>query len=147
LASALELAAQQEISRHAGRFETALNSMLHGLCMFDAEGRLIVCNARYAELYDFPPELTVPGTCEDAIRAYLATIALPDAGGLKSLAAIRDALTPDRAEVSDTCELADGRSIFVRYRLTLGSGLIDHIQKMTAAAMQIADMNVCAQRS
>ena len=29
----------------------------------------------------------------------------------------------------------------------LGSGLIDHIQKITVAAMQIADMKVCAHRS
>jgi hypothetical protein len=29
----------------------------------------------------------------------------------------------------------------------LGSGLIDHIQKMTMAAMAIADMKVWAQRS
>jgi hypothetical protein len=32
------------------------------------------------------------------------------------------------------------------YRV-LGSGLIDHIQKMTIAAMAIADMKVWAQRS
>jgi hypothetical protein len=38
----------------------------------------------------------------------------------------------------------------VRLRLfacLLGSGLIDHIQKMTMAAMAIADMKVWAQRS
>ena len=29
----------------------------------------------------------------------------------------------------------------------LGSGLIDYSQKMTVAAMQIADMKVCAHRS
>ena len=29
----------------------------------------------------------------------------------------------------------------------LGSGLIDHNQKMTVAAMQMADMKVCAHRS
>ena len=29
----------------------------------------------------------------------------------------------------------------------LGSGLIDQSQKMTAAAMQMADMNVCTHRS
>ena len=29
----------------------------------------------------------------------------------------------------------------------LGSGLIDQSQKMTVAAMQMADMKVCAQRS
>lgn len=31
--------------------------------------------------------------------------------------------------------------------VALGSGLIDHIQKITVAAMQIADMKVCAHRS
>ena len=31
--------------------------------------------------------------------------------------------------------------------LDLGSGLIDHIQKITVAAMQMADMKVCAHRS
>jgi hypothetical protein len=36
-------------------------------------------------------------------------------------------------------------SIFVAGEL--GSGLIDHIQKITVAAMQIADMKVCAHRS
>jgi putative transposase len=32
-------------------------------------------------------------------------------------------------------------------RIFLGSGLIDHIQKMTIAAIAMADMKVCAQRS
>ena len=34
-----------------------------------------------------------------------------------------------------------------RDRVFLGSGLIDHSQKMTMAAMQIADMKVWAHRS
>ena len=32
-------------------------------------------------------------------------------------------------------------------QILLGSGLIDHNQKMTVAAMQMADMKVCAHRS
>jgi hypothetical protein len=39
---------------------------------------------------------------------------------------------------------------FARYAgapLDLGSGLINHSQKMTVAAMQMADMKVCAHRS
>ncbi len=34
-----------------------------------------------------------------------------------------------------------------RYKDYLGSGLIDHSQKLTVAAMQMADMKVCAHRS
>jgi diguanylate cyclase (GGDEF)-like protein len=40
----------------------ALANLPHGLCIFDAEKRLILCNARYAEMYGLPPELVRPGT-------------------------------------------------------------------------------------
>jgi hypothetical protein len=32
-------------------FDTALRNMAHGLCMFDREQRLVVCNDRYGEMY------------------------------------------------------------------------------------------------
>jgi diguanylate cyclase (GGDEF)-like protein len=43
-------------------FDTALRNMAHGLCMFDGGQRLVVCNARYSEMYGLPPELTQRGT-------------------------------------------------------------------------------------
>jgi diguanylate cyclase (GGDEF)-like protein/PAS domain S-box-containing protein len=43
-------------------FDTALKNMAHGLCMFDADQRLVVCNDRYGEMYGLPPELTRRGT-------------------------------------------------------------------------------------
>ena len=51
----------------AVRFNAALNNMSQGLCMFDADRRLVVCNERYAQLYSLPPELSVPGADYDAI--------------------------------------------------------------------------------
>ncbi len=48
----------------------ALANMPHGLCMFGADGRLILCNARYAELYKLPPHLVTPGTALDDIVSY-----------------------------------------------------------------------------
>jgi len=42
-------------------------------------------------------------------------------------------------------QVRDARA--VRRSKELGSGLIDHSQKMTIAAIQIADMNVWAHRS
>jgi diguanylate cyclase (GGDEF)-like protein/PAS domain S-box-containing protein len=44
------------------RFNAALENMAHGLCMFDGEQRLIVCNKRYSEMYGLTPEQTKPGT-------------------------------------------------------------------------------------
>jgi diguanylate cyclase (GGDEF)-like protein len=44
------------------RFDTAINNISQGLCFFDGQQRLIVCNARYAELYRLTPEMVRPGT-------------------------------------------------------------------------------------
>jgi hypothetical protein len=42
---------------------------------------------------------------------------------------------------------ANGRTGFGPEPMALGSGLIDQSQKQNVAAMVMADMNVCAQRS
>src|SRR5882672_4109149 len=44
--------ASRDVSLLAGRFDTALNNMPHGLCMFDAERRAAVSNRRLAELLE-----------------------------------------------------------------------------------------------
>jgi diguanylate cyclase (GGDEF)-like protein len=43
------------------QFDTAINNMSQGLCFFDAAHRLIVCNDRYVEMYDLPPDRVGPG--------------------------------------------------------------------------------------
>jgi NO-binding membrane sensor protein with MHYT domain/methyl-accepting chemotaxis protein len=50
------------------RLETALNNMSHGLCMFDAGGRLVVCNEPFLQMYDLSPKFVKPGC---TLRAYL----------------------------------------------------------------------------
>ncbi len=37
------------------RLDTALDNMSQGLCLFDADGRLTVVNARYSEIFRLPP--------------------------------------------------------------------------------------------
>jgi diguanylate cyclase (GGDEF)-like protein len=44
------------------QFDTAINNMSQGLCLFDATHRLIVCNDRYVEMYDLPRDRVGPGT-------------------------------------------------------------------------------------
>ena len=45
----------------AERFHTALNNMSQGLCFFDGEQRLIVCNRQYLEIYGLDPSVVRPG--------------------------------------------------------------------------------------
>src|SRR5262249_20330380 len=49
------------ISTQNERFETALNNMSQGLCFFDGQQRLIVCNQRYINMYGPDPDRVRPG--------------------------------------------------------------------------------------
>jgi diguanylate cyclase (GGDEF)-like protein len=44
------------------QFDTAINNMSQGLCFFDANRELIVCNDRWVEMYDLPRDRVGPGT-------------------------------------------------------------------------------------
>ena len=52
----------QDAESQQRRLEGMLANTPHGLCMFDADKCLVVCNARYAELYNLPPSIVRPGT-------------------------------------------------------------------------------------
>ncbi|MBR0697971.1 bifunctional diguanylate cyclase/phosphodiesterase [Bradyrhizobium lablabi] len=45
----------------AGQFDTALNNMPHGLCMFRADGRLAVMNHRFIEMMELPDDFVQRG--------------------------------------------------------------------------------------
>jgi diguanylate cyclase (GGDEF)-like protein len=49
------------------RLESALQNMTQGLCMFDAEGRLVVANARFSNLFGILPAAVLPGTTESEL--------------------------------------------------------------------------------
>jgi diguanylate cyclase (GGDEF)-like protein len=52
---------QRQRRDHTKLFETALNNMSQGLCMFDGDANLVVCNDRYIEMYDLSRDVVVPG--------------------------------------------------------------------------------------
>ena len=61
------------------RYETALEKISQGVCFFDGEQRLILCNRRYAEIYRLNPEDVSPGTSLSVItqlRAAVGTVPL-----------------------------------------------------------------------
>ncbi|KAB2937862.1 MAG: EAL domain-containing protein [Hyphomicrobium sp.] len=53
---------KQQLERLNRWLEVALNNMVRGLSMFDAQQRLILCNDLYRKIYNLPERLTRPGT-------------------------------------------------------------------------------------
>jgi len=60
----------EELHTQNLRFDAALNNMSQGLCMFDTDENLVVCNDRYARIYNLPPEMLMPGTSMHTILEY-----------------------------------------------------------------------------
>lgn len=70
--------ATTEITELAHRFDTALNNMPQGLCMFDREHRLVVANRHVVDLLGVLPEDLAPGR---SAREIFTGIIVSDASG------------------------------------------------------------------
>jgi diguanylate cyclase (GGDEF)-like protein len=62
---------KRELERQNIRLEAAVNNISQGLCMFDARGRLVICNEPYARIYSLGDDLVQPGTPLDDILGHL----------------------------------------------------------------------------
>ena len=62
---------KRELERQNIRLDAAVNNISQGLCMYDAKGRLVICNQPYQRIYNLPEHLLKPGTQLDDILGYL----------------------------------------------------------------------------
>ncbi len=119
------------LGRQRARLDAALNNMRHGLLMFDAQGRLLVYNRRYLEMYGLSAEL--PHGSSDAVCSMSDLLRRRVAAGTFD----RD---PDRfaAELVERCkveastmELPDGRTISIRNTPVEGGGWVSTHEDIT----------------
>ncbi|MGB8428295.1 MAG: PAS-domain containing protein [Pseudolabrys sp.] len=52
------------------RMRVAINNMSQGLCMFDGNERLVVCNRRYMEMYSLSADIVKPGCSLQSVLEY-----------------------------------------------------------------------------
>jgi diguanylate cyclase (GGDEF)-like protein/PAS domain S-box-containing protein len=53
--------AEQQLIRQKRHTEAAISNMSQGLLMFDSDGRMVLCNNRYIEMYNLSREIIKPG--------------------------------------------------------------------------------------
>ncbi|MBR0898600.1 EAL domain-containing protein [Bradyrhizobium tropiciagri] len=120
-------ASQKELEEQRLRLDTAINHMGEGLCMFDAEKRLVVCNERYAKMYRLPAELLLPGTAHRAIITHRIANGIlkgetSDRAATQVLATLN--ALPAGEISSRVDELSDGRLICVTRQPMPGGGWV-----------------------
>src|SRR5205823_9405371 len=83
------LAAREREAALASQFDTALNNMPHGLCMFRADGRLAVMNHRFSEMMGLPDDIVRRGAgADDIVNACVVAGSVSAASGKMILAEI-----------------------------------------------------------
>jgi diguanylate cyclase (GGDEF)-like protein len=133
------------------RFDAALANMPTGLSMFDADGKLLVWNARYLELYEMPSELIKAGASITSIVAYRKA-----AGNLET--EIETYVGEFRQELLDTgkstniTRLKSGRIVSVTNTATADGGWlaihediterVHHEQALFEQAAELARINM-----
>src|SRR5580765_6863529 len=50
-----------ELRQQNERFSAAVENMSHGLCMFDADERMIICNGNYLDIFRLDADVVQPG--------------------------------------------------------------------------------------
>ncbi|OLP45982.1 PAS-domain containing protein [Rhizobium oryziradicis] len=121
---------QSNLARQNSRFDAALNNMPHGLCMFDADTKLILCNASYARMYRLPKRLTRPGTALADILAHRHQIGNGPANSARYFDVVAEAALKGMSASQNTV-LEDGRVIKISHTPMQSGGYVATHENVT----------------
>jgi diguanylate cyclase (GGDEF)-like protein/PAS domain S-box-containing protein len=112
-----------ELRKTNARFDAALANLPTGLSMFDADGRLMVCNERYIELYGMSPDLVTRGADIYDLVAHRKQTSGLDMDARTYVSDFRNELNRDGRSVKIS-RLTDGRVMSVTNTAISGGGWI-----------------------
>ena len=113
-------------------FNAVLDNMSQGLCMFDSEQRLIVCNKLYASIYRISPELTKPGTTLLEIVRHRIASGIYGEGDPEEYIRERLSWVDKREQRGKVQLLSDGRSVQISTRKLPGGGWLGTHEDVSA---------------
>ena len=106
------------------QFDTAINNMSQGLCFFDSDHRLIVCNDRFVEIYNIPADRVHPGMkLTEIVDLRIEAGSFPAMTREEYIRWRNDVAVSNEAKDS-IVELQDGRTIKIRHRPMPGGGWV-----------------------
>jgi diguanylate cyclase (GGDEF)-like protein len=114
----------------AGQFDTALNNMPHGLCMFRADSRLAVMNHRFSEMMELSDDLVRRGTtAADVVQACVISGSISAASAKVILAEIENSEARDI--VTTDPDMLRGRSLSWTFQPMADGGAVVLLEDIT----------------
>jgi diguanylate cyclase (GGDEF)-like protein len=124
------LVAREREAALAIQFDTALNNMPHGLCMFGADGRLAVMNHRFSEMMRLPEDLVHRGaSAPDIVAACIGAGTVSAASG-KLIVSEVDSLQAGYITTADP-DSANGRALSWTFQPMAGGGTVVLVEDIT----------------
>lgn len=124
----------------AALLKRAIESTPVGLCIFDADSRLIISNAQFANMYGLAPAGVERDTTRQEILASWSALLSPSERGVGSIGGSTGRTDP-RDVVQATHELRDGRIISVSQHPMAGGGLVEVHKDITTERLAEARAN------
>jgi PAS domain S-box-containing protein len=143
---------QRELAAHAEEkvreqkilLDTALQNMSHGLCMFDANGRIVLFNERYRAMMGLPAEFLQGLSLVDLMKHRRATRNF--AGDPEEFSANVMARVRAGKEDTHTVEAANGQTLRVVDRPMVGGGWVATFEDITQERKAEASIRDYAER-
>ncbi len=124
------LIARERESAMANQFDTALNNMPHGLCMFRADGRLAVMNHRFSEMMNLPDDIVHRGVgALGIVDACVRAGSISKASGKIILSEIENSQARDI--ITTDPDVARARSLSWTFQPMAGGGAVVLLEDIT----------------
>jgi diguanylate cyclase (GGDEF)-like protein len=114
----------------AGQFDTALNNMPHGLCMFAADGRLAVMNHRFNQMMKLSDDLVHSGaSAADIVDASVSAGSISEASARIILSEIENSQARDI--ITTDPDIVRGRSLSWTFQPMADGGTVVLVEDIT----------------
>lgn len=122
---------QRRLAGQNERFDAALTNMSQGLCMFDADERLMITNARFVEIYGLDPNSIQQGMTRRELTAVTAGSSTLSKEETEAALATQGEFIRDGKGGTLIEKLTDGRSVAVSHRPTPNGGFVATFEDIT----------------
>ena len=119
-----ERMAQARAQAAESRLRDAIESVSEAFVLWDRQGRLLLCNQNYRNVFSLEPRLLKPGASREEVNRFA------------QLAIVNEMPSPDGRKGVREAELSDGRWIQISERRTAEGGLVMTAADITAIKTQ-----------
>src|SRR5580700_766852 len=131
----------RDMSLLAKRFDTAINNMPHGLCMFDAKRRVVVSNGKLKQQLGLASDLELKGLCVREVVEAIIKAGLLSETGAQSMIDHLDARLAGGDDSAFALDLMNGRTLEFTVQPMENGGMVVLIEDITERKIAEAKIN------